>query len=278
LRSISISGVDAARYKLFSAGLTMATSHYASNRAAVLVGLVGLTALSWVYLLYQDWAMGHMEIAPMAMPNLDAWGPWDLAIVFLMWAIMMVGMMLPSVTPMVLLYAAVSGERREQGRPKAATWIFVSGYLVAWTLFSVFATLAQWLLHSAAHLSPFMDSTGPVLGGAMLIAAGIYQWTPLKRACLTHCRSPLAFLLTKWRDGARGALAMGLRHGLFCTGCCWLLMAILFVVGVMNVMWLALLSVFVLMEKTLPHGDWFGRAAGLVLIGWGAWMALGAAA
>ena len=256
----------------------MVVSYYASNRGGVLTGLAGLTALSWAYLLYQDWAMGHMDIAPMAMPNLDVWGPWDLAIVFCMWAVMMVGMMLPSVTPTVLLYAAVSGKRREQGQPNAATWFFVSGYLIAWTLFSVLATLAQWLLRSATLVSPFMDSTGPVLGGAMLIAAGIYQWTPLKHACLTHCRSPLAFLLTKWRDGARGALAMGFRHGLFCTGCCWLLMGILFVVGVMNLLWVALLAAFVLMEKILPHGDWFGRAAGLVLIGWGAWMAISTAA
>lgn len=256
----------------------MAISYYASNRVSVLTGLVGLTALSWTYLLYQDWAMDHMDIAPMVMPNLDVWAPWDLAIVFFMWAVMMVGMMLPSVTPMVLLYAAVSAKRREQGQPNAATWFFVSGYLVAWTLFSVLATLAQWLLHSATLMSPFMVTTSPNLGGAMLIAAGIYQWTPLKHACLTHCRSPLAFLLTKWRDGGRGALAMGIRHGLFCTGCCWLLMAILFVVGVMNLLWVALLAAFVLMEKILPHGDWFGRAAGLVLIGWGAWMAISAAA
>jgi predicted metal-binding membrane protein len=256
----------------------ISTSHDVWKRSGVLTGLVGLTGLSWAYLLHQDWAMGQLDVASAALPNLDVWSPRDLAVVFCMWTIMMVGTMLPSVTPAVLLYAALSGMRREQGQPKVATWIFVSGYLAAWTLFSVLATLAQWLLHSATLMSPLMVTSSPGLGGAMLIAAGIYQWTPLKRACLTRCRSPLSFFLTEWRDGARGALAMGFRHGLFCTGCCWLLMTILLVVGMMNVLWVALLAVFVLTEKILPRGDWFGRAAGLVLIGWGAWMALAAAA
>jgi predicted metal-binding membrane protein len=256
----------------------MAIGHDVSNRSGVLTGLVGLTALSWVYLLHLDWALGQLNVAPVALPNLAVWTPGDLAVVSCMWAIMMVGMMLPSLTPAVLLYAALSGMRRGQGQPKVATWIFVSGYLAAWALFSVLATLAQWLLHSATLMSPSMAIASPKVGGAMLIAAGIYQWTPLKRACLTRCRSPLAFLLTAWRDGARGAFAMGFRHGLFCTGCCWLLMAILLVVGMMNVLWVVLLAVFVLTEKLVPRGDWFGRAAGLVLAGWGAWMALAAAA
>jgi predicted metal-binding membrane protein len=256
----------------------MAISQQVWKRSGVLPGLVGLTALSSAYLLHQDWAMGQLDVASAALPNLDVWTARDLAVVFCMWAIMMVGMMLPSVTPAVLLYAALSGVRRAQAQPKVATWIFVSGYLAAWTLFSVLATFAQWLLHAATLMSPLMVTTSPDLGAAMLIAAGIYQWTPLKHACLTRCRSPLAFLLTAWRDGARGALAMGFRHGLFCIGCCWLLMAILLVVGTMNVLWVALLAVFVLTEKILPHGDWFGRAAGLALIAWGAWMALAAAA
>jgi predicted metal-binding membrane protein len=256
----------------------MAISHRVWNRSGVLTGLVGLTALSWAYLLHQDWAIGRPDIASVALPNLNVWGPSDLAVVFCMWAVMMAGMMLPSVTPAVLLYAALSGARHGQGQPRVATWTFVSGYLTAWTLFSVIAALMQWLLHSATLMSPSMAIASPKVGGAMLIAAGIYQWTPLKHACLTRCRSPLAFLLAEWRDGARGALAMGFRHGLFCTGCCWLLMAILLVVGMMNVLWVVLLAVFVLTEKILPHGDWFGRAGGLVLVGLGAWMALAPAA
>jgi len=128
------------------------------------------------------------------------------------------------------------------------------------------ATLAQWGLHSAALLSPMMVSTSPFLGGMLLLAAGLFQWTPLKYACLTHCRSPLSFLMTDWREGHRGALIMGLRHGSYCTGCCWFLMALLFVAGVMNVLWVATITAFVLIEKVAPRGDVVGRVAGVVLV------------
>jgi len=128
------------------------------------------------------------------------------------------------------------------------------------------ATLAQWGLHSAALLSPMMVSTSPFLGGMLLLAAGLFQWTPLKYACLTHCRSPLSFLMTEWREGHWGALIMGLRHGSYCTGCCWFLMALLFVAGVMNVLWVATITAFVLIEKVAPRGDVVGRVAGVVLV------------
>ncbi len=143
------------------------------------------------------------------------------------------------------------------------------------TGFSVAATLIQWAMHGAMLISPAMVGTSPLLGGAVLVAAGIYQWTPAKHACLAHCRSPLGFLLNEWRDGARGALIMGLRHGLYCTGCCWLLMLVLFVVGVMNLLWIALLAAFVLSEKLLPQGRWISHVTGLALIAWGSSMALG---
>ena len=142
----------------------------------------------------------------------------------------------------------------------------MSGYLLVWAGFSVLATLAQWGLHRAALLSPMMGSTSPVLGGLLLLAAGLFQWTPLKYACLQHCRSPLSFLMTEWREGHRGALGMGLRHGSYCTGCCWLLMALLFVAGVMNVLWVATITAFVLIEKVAPRGDVVGRVAGVVLV------------
>jgi predicted metal-binding membrane protein len=152
------------------------------------------------------------------------------------------------------------------------TGLFLLGYLIVWIGFSALAAVAQWILHATALLSPMMVSTSPILGGAILITAGAFQWTPLKNACLTHCRSPLNFLMTGWREGKRGALAMGLKHGAYCTGCCWFLMALLFVAGVMNLWWIAIIAGFVLLEKVAPRGLWVGKIAGLALATWGLWM------
>lgn len=239
----------------------------------VAAALAGIIALAWGYLGYQSWAMDHMDQVDMAMPSAQAWGPEDLALVFTMWAIMMIGMMAPSASPMVLLFARIWSGRPGQGRPMVASGLFLLGYLFAWMGFSLAATLVQWGMHAAMLFTPAWAGTGPMVGGAVLVAAGLYQWTPAKHACLSRCRSPLGFLLTEWRDGPRGALVMGLRHGLYCTGCCWSLMLILFVVGVMNLLWIALLAAFVLLEKTLPHGRWISRVTGLALIVWGGWMA-----
>ena len=150
------------------------------------------------------------------------------------------------------------------------TTLFVVGYVGAWTLFSVLATLLQWALHESALISPAMQTTSSALGAAVLIAAGVYQWTPLKHACLRRCRSPFAFLLNEWRTGAAGAFAMGIHHGALCTACCWLLMAVLFVVGVMNLAWIVVITAFVVAEKVLPHGDRIARYAGVALVAWGA--------
>jgi len=139
---------------------------------------------------------------------------------------------------------------------------------------SALAALAQWLLHATALLSPKMVSTSPLFGGLLLFAAGVFQWTPLKNACLTHCRTPLSFLMTDWREGKWGAFFMGLKHGAYCTGCCWFLMALLFVAGVMNVWWIAIITLFVLLEKVVPEGLFVGKLAGVLLVGWGVWMAL----
>jgi len=244
----------------------------------VAASITGITALSWGYLVYQSWAMDHMDLVNMAMPGAQQWELFDLAVVFTMWAVMMVGMMAPSASPVVLLFARIQNGRQSKVSPGMASGLFLLGYLLAWTGFSAAATLIQWGMHSAMLISPAMAATSPLVGGAVLIAAGIYQWTPAKHACLSHCRTPLGFLLNEWRDGARGALVMGLRHGLYCTGCCWLLMGVLFVVGVMNLLWVALLAVFVLLEKTLPQGRWISHATGLGLITWGSWMARGALA
>jgi predicted metal-binding membrane protein len=241
------------------------------ENGALAAGLGTITLLAWAYLLYQAWAMDHMDVVDMAMPSMQDWGIRDLTLVFTMWAIMMVGMMAPSASPMVLLFARIQ-KQRNVGKPMLASGLFLLGYLLVWTGFSLVVTLVQWALHSALLISPMMVATNALLGGAVLIAAGIYQWTPAKQACLAHCRSPIGFLLNEWRDGNRGALLMGLRHGLFCTGCCWLLMLVLFVVGVMNLLWITLLTAYVLLEKFLPQAPWVSHVTGLALVVWGVWM------
>ncbi|MFQ5443833.1 MAG: DUF2182 domain-containing protein [Nitrospinales bacterium] len=195
--------------------------------------------------------------------------PWDaqyFLMMFLMWAVMMVGMMLPSVTPTVLIYAAVARKSAKEGHPAAPTGAFISGYIAMWILFSLFAALAQWGLDEAALLSPMMVSKSAGLGAGLLIAAGIYQWLPIKDQCLHQCRSPVEFISTHWRNGVMGAFRMGVSHGAFCLGCCWVLMALLFVGGVMNLLWIAAITLFVLLEKVLPLGDTGGRVVGLLMI------------
>lgn len=238
----------------------------------VLAGLVGVTAAAWAYTAYLAQTMGRMDME-MVMPHMQAWGAVDLVLLLIMWAVMMVAMMVPSAAPMILMFARINRNRRDRGDLFVSTAVFLLGYLLVWTGFSVLATAAQWGLHAAALLSPAMASATPLLGGGILLAAGLFQWTPLKRACLTQCRSPLGFLSTEWREGTRGALRMGIRHGAYCVGCCWMLMALLFVVGVMNLLWIAAIAGFVLLEKIVPRGEWVSRAAGALLIGWGAWMA-----
>jgi predicted metal-binding membrane protein len=244
------------------------------DRLLVAAGLAAITALAWIYLLYlatgMDTTSGAMQAA--TMPALEPWSMTDLALMFVMWAVMMVAMMTPSAAPMILLYAAIVRKSRAQDRPVAHSGAFVSGYLAVWAGFSALATLLQWGLEQAALLSPMMVSTSPLLGGALLIAAGVYQMTPLKQACLQHCRSPVHFLTSHWRKGAGGAFRMGLDHGLYCLGCCWVLMALLFVGGVMNLLWIAALAGLVLAEKIIPRGVLAGRVAGGAMILGGLWL------
>jgi predicted metal-binding membrane protein len=237
------------------------------DRIAVLAGLLGVTVLSWAYLVAMAGQMDSM--AGMASMPLRPWSRTDFLLMFLMWAVMMVGMMIPSATPMALVYAAVARKAQRQGASVAPTFVFVAGYVAVWTLFSLGATLAQWGLERAALLSPMMVNTSPVFGGALLAAAGLYQLTPTKDACLSHCRAPAHFFARHWRPGLVGAFRLGVSHGAFCLGCCWLLMALLFFGGVMNLLWIAAITVFVLLEKILPFGRAAGRiaGAGLVLLG-----------
>jgi predicted metal-binding membrane protein len=237
------------------------------DRVVVVVGLLGLAALAWVYVVRLAMPRGP---ADMSMPMAPAtWSVEELGWLATMWAVMMVAMMIPSAAPAILLYADVSRRRRVQAVPAVSAGWFTLGYLLAWTAFAIVAATAQWILHAAALLSPAMTSASPLLGGALLIAAGVYQWLPLKSRCLTHCRSPIGFFAAEWREGLGGALAMGLRHGVHCVGCCWLLMALLFVAGVMNLLWIAVIAGFVLVEKLVPGGRVVGRMAGAALMGWG---------
>jgi predicted metal-binding membrane protein len=210
----------------------------------------------------------------MEMGVLRPWRAIDFALMFAMWSVMMVGMMLPAATPMALLYAQVVRKAARDGSVLPPTAVFVAGYLSAWALFSIAATTAQWALERAALLSPMLVANSPRLGAGLLIAAGVYQLTPWKGACLSRCRDPVHFFATHFRPGVRGALRLGFRYGLYCLGCCWLLMGLLFVGGVMNLLWIAALSVFVLAEKVIPLGASGGRVAGALMIGVGAWLLL----
>jgi predicted metal-binding membrane protein len=212
------------------------------------------------------------DMPGMAMPMVHEWSGADFVAMFLMWAVMMVAMMLPSVTPVVMLHGRVGAQRAARGEQRTPAWPFIGGYLIVWTTFSALATLGNWALHSQGYLTAMMGSATPLVGGALLAIAGIYQWTPLKSACLAHCRSPIGFLTHHWRAGRIGAVRMGLHHGVYCVGCCWLLMALLFVLGVMNIAWIAALAVFVLAEKTVPFGRLLSRAAGALMFAWGVWL------
>lgn len=240
------------------------------DRLVVLAGLLGLTALAWLYIA--GTARHDEAMATMAMPHPRTWGGADLVMLVAMWIVMMIAMMLPSAAPLVLLFATIARRRRQRHSPAAPTSALAGGYLAAWTIFSVGAALAQWMLQRAAMLTPAMASGSAMFGGLLLVGAGAYQWTPLKGRCLAECRSPLGFISREWREGAGGAFVMGARHGAFCVGCCWVLMALLFVAGVMNLLWIAALASFVLVEKVAPAGGRLGKAAGAVLVVWGGYI------
>lgn len=231
------------------------------DRLIVVSALLIVVGLAWAYLL---------SGAGMSMMMPAVWMPSYAVLMFFMWWIMMVAMMLPSAMPMILIFARANQRQLEPVPARVATGIFVLGYLATWAAFSLLATLAQWVLEGKGLLTPALDSTSIWLSAGILISAGFYQLTPLKRACLRHCRSPLTFISTHWRHGVRGALRMGFEHGVFCVGCCWFLMGILFFGGVMNLYWIAGLALFVFFEKIVPAGHWLGYTAGIVLLAWGA--------
>jgi predicted metal-binding membrane protein len=238
----------------------------ARTRVAIGAGLAGTAALAWLAIVRMEQTMWGMPMA-----GLHPWSALDFAMMLAMWVVMMVGMMVPSAAPAVMIYAQVERRAAREGHVLAPTAVFVAGYLLAWALFSVGATLAQWGLERAALLSPMWVTTSPKLGAGLLVAAGVHQLTPWKEACLRHCRTPARSLSAHWRAGASGALRLGMRHGFSCIGCCALLMGLLFVGGVMNLVWIAGITLFVLLEKTLPLGRAGTWLSALGLIATGGW-------
>lgn len=243
---------------------------YKRDRAIVFSSLAIVIVFAWAYMIYMVAAMAGSEMN-MTRPCLMHWGITEIMHLFIMWTIMMAAMMLPAATPMIIMFAAVNRQRSRREGPLIPTWLFILGYFAVWTSYSGLATLAQWGLHLSALLTHHMVITSPLLGGLLLLAAGVFQWTPFRDACMSKCRSPFGFLMTEWREGRRGALIMGLKAGLFCVGCCWLLMVLSFVLGVMNIIWMAALTGFMLLEKFSGY-EWLSRTAGLVFIIWGLWV------
>jgi predicted metal-binding membrane protein len=239
----------------------------ARERWLVLAGIVGVAGLAWLDL----WRRAG-SVMDMAMPGMEPWSPADFVAALAMWVVMMVAMMLPSAAPMLMIFAATRRQRPAEGRPATPVALFAAGYLLVWAGFAAVAAALQGGLERAMLLSSTLATTSASIGGVILVLAGLYQITPLKNACLVRCQSPVGFLLTHWRDGNAGALGMGLRHGAYCVGCCWALMALLFVGGVMNLLWVAVLAVFVLAEKALARGPWLSRVTGGVLVAWGGWL------
>jgi len=234
-----------------------------------LVMLATLSVIGWGLIL---WSIANMSspLVSLMMPMTSYWTVNEVIAVWLMWAVMMGAMMLPSAVPMIVIHRQVAA-KRDHETINASRW-FLAGYLVTWALFSAVATVLQWMFQSAEVLSHMLKIQGALIGGSILVAAGLFQLTPLKAMCLHKCRTPIGFLLTNWRTGRKGAFQMGVRHGQYCVGCCWALMMVLFVGGVMNLTAIAVLSGIVALEKLASRGEQIAKLGGGLLIGWGLWL------
>lgn len=240
----------------------------------IVTALALLTALAWLQVAGRGPAAGVVWqrvqlLCSLLQPGLLAWGPRDLGIAFLMWMLMAVAMMLPTAAPAILAFADIARAGHRGARAAATIGAFLLGYLSAWGGFGVLATGTQWGLDTAMLRVAAFNAGRPLLGGALLIGAGLYQFSALKDLCLTQCRSPMAFFLAHWRAGIRGASYLGLRHGLHCVGCCWALMALMLLAGTMNLAWVAGLTALMLAEKLAPAGRVTGRGVGVALVFWG---------
>lgn len=247
-------------------------THPGRERPFVIVCLAGLVAICWACLVFRALRMGTLDpsalsgVAPGSAPPYRA--P-ELVLVLAMWGTMLSAITLPAATPVILLFAHINRLARSSRFLHTGTFVFVFGYLAVWVGFGACATLAQWALHDAGVLDTSMAIVNGAACGLLLVAAGLYQWTPAKHACLQHCRTPLSFVLTGWRPGLWGALRMGCTHGLYCVGCWWLLLLLLFAVGVTNLGALLGLAGLVMLEKLLPGGAVVACIGGLGLVAWG---------
>jgi predicted metal-binding membrane protein len=231
------------------------------ERYLILGVLLVLAALAWVLLIWQ---------APLLSTQAGGLTMGMSAVLFLaIWVVMMVAMMFPAAAPMILMFRAVSAGKRRQEQPYVPTWIFVSAYLLVWTSFGVVAYVLAVGAEGLAGQSMWLMENAPRMGGAVLVLSGLYQLSPLKHLCLSKCRTPWQWLLTSWHDGYAGAFRMGIEHGNFCLGCCWLLFVILFPLGMMNIAALAAVTVLIFAEKALPIGRHISQATGVGLIGYG---------
>jgi len=249
-------------------GAASASVGLRADRVAVFGGLVVVTTVAWVLTVQLAGAMGMPDGTMDPASAMPSAGP-SLLLATGMWAAMMIGMMVPTATPMIVAYTDWTRRGSSSGRRVAAVGSFLSGYMLVWLAFSVLAAVMQLTLARVGALNMAGTIARPALGGAVLVLAGLFQVTPWKGACLSSCRTPLGFLIAEWRDGARGGLIMGIRHGAYCLGCCWALMGVLFVVGTMHLVLMAAVAGFVLAEKVAPRILHVRYAAALLLIGWG---------
>jgi predicted metal-binding membrane protein len=255
------------------------------DRVVIVLALALLTLLAWSYLLWlsTDVSMGGMDMTGLRMipsgmglmvPTTTPWLAEEFALAFVMWTVMMVGMMTPSAAPMFLMYARIGRQTEGESRPLAATVWFALGYFLVWVAFALLATLAQWALERSALLDVAMASTSNVFGGLLFLAAGLYQWTQLNEKCLTECQRPFEFVMRHggYRRDALGCVMLGLRHGAYCAGCCWALMALLLVGGVMNVLWIVLLALLALLVRNTSKGLQLARLTGIALTAGSVWL------
>ena len=244
------------------------------DRAMLIAMLAGVTVACWAWIVPMARDMYGAMTGPSAWMMTDTWDGPHLLLLLAMWIVMMAGMMLPSATPTLLVYAAASQHRADT---RAGTWrvyAMAAGYVLVWIGFSLCAALLQRVLSVLLLLSPMMRATSPLMSGSLLIAAGIYQFTPLKRRCLASCSAPIVFLMRRWREGASGAFRLGVEHGLLCVGCCWALMLLLFAGGVMNLAVIGALTAVVLLEKIAPFGPRTVRLTGILLTALGLWVSV----
>jgi predicted metal-binding membrane protein len=251
------------------------------ERNLILALLIILAAAAWGLLIWQQSLMsGEGTGSAMGMDQMSGMEQAQVAelsltmgmgaLLFMaMWVAMMVAMMFPTAAPMILTFARVHSGRRQKGQSFVPTWVFVSGYLVVWAVFGVLAYVAAVGIEALARQSMWVVDNAARLGGVVLVLAGVYQLSPLKNSCLSKCRSPLQFILGSWRDGYGGSFRMGLEHGIYCLGCCWLLFVILFPLGIMNVAAMAVITLLIFAEKSLPVGRRIGQIASVALIVYG---------